>query len=134
MKKAAAVFGVLLLSLAFIVSGCKKNETLEAEQGEEYSGGAATVFDQSSNAFGQQVTGLSYDEGLYFFAGNSFFKQNWVTAPASTTARDGLGPLFQARSCSSCHGLDGRGQPPLNPYGESIGLLLRISMAGTDAH
>lgn len=134
MKKAVAVFGALFFSLAFIVSGCKKNETLEAEQGEEYSGGAATVFDQSSNAFGQQVSGLSYDDGLYFFAGNSFFKQNWVTAPASTTARDGLGPLFQARSCSSCHGLDGRGQPPLSPYGESIGLLLRISMAGADAH
>lgn len=134
MKKAVAVLSVIFFSFGFMVSSCRKDDSLQAEQGEEYSGGAATVFDQSQNAFGQQVAGLSYDEGLHFFAGNSFFKQNWVTAPASTTARDGLGPLFQARSCSSCHALDGRGQPPLIPGKESIGLLLRISMPGADAH
>ena len=47
-----------------------------------------------------------------FAVGNSFFNRNWVTAPASTTGRDGLGPTFNAQSCSSCHFKDGRAQPP----------------------
>ena len=38
-----------------------------------------------------------------FAVGNSFFNDNWVTAPASTEGRDGLGPLFNAQSCSTCH-------------------------------
>lgn len=57
----------------------------------------------------------------HFQSGNSFFKQNWVAAPASTEARAGLGPLFNARSCSSCHLKDGRGSPDFRN-----GLLLKL--------
>lgn len=35
--------------------------------------------------------------------GRSFFHVPWVAAPSSTTARDGLGPLFNANTCASCH-------------------------------
>ena len=35
--------------------------------------------------------------------GRSFFSIPWVAAPASTTARDGLGPLFNANTCETCH-------------------------------
>ncbi|MDQ2093713.1 di-heme oxidoredictase family protein [Rhodalgimonas zhirmunskyi] len=35
--------------------------------------------------------------------GRSFFSIPWVAAPAATTARDGLGPLFNANTCTSCH-------------------------------
>ncbi len=35
--------------------------------------------------------------------GRSFFHVPWVAAPSSTTARDGLGPLFNANTCTSCH-------------------------------
>ena len=45
------------------------------------------------------------------------FRQNWVPSPASTTARDGLGPFFNARSCSGCHFKDGRGRAPIE-HGE----------------
>lgn len=65
--------------------------------------------------------------------GHSFFNQNWVAAPASASGRDGLGPLFQARSCSACHNKDGRGAPP--PAGEQmLAMLLRISIPGQSAH
>ncbi|MGC4087145.1 MAG: di-heme oxidoredictase family protein [Polyangiaceae bacterium] len=64
------------------------------------------------------------------FVGNSFFNQNWVSAPSSVDSRDGLGPLFNARSCSGCHFKDGRGRPPEGT--ESLnGLLLRVSV-GTE--
>lgn len=35
--------------------------------------------------------------------GKALFARNWVAAPASTDASDGLGPLFNARSCNACH-------------------------------
>jgi CxxC motif-containing protein (DUF1111 family) len=36
-------------------------------------------------------------------AGKALFERNWVQAPASTSATDGLGPSFNARSCAACH-------------------------------
>lgn len=38
-----------------------------------------------------------------FILGRSFFTIPWVSAPSSTTSRDGLGPLFNANTCESCH-------------------------------
>jgi CxxC motif-containing protein (DUF1111 family) len=97
------------------------------------SGGDGTVFDSSRNAFSLPARNLREEHRSSFFVGNSFFNQNWVVAPASVAARDGLGPLFNARSCSGCHFKDGRGRPP--EPGEPIDtLLLRISVPGADAH
>lgn len=41
--------------------------------------------------------------------GRALFERIWVAAPASTQATDGLGPLFNARSCARCHPKAGRG-------------------------
>jgi CxxC motif-containing protein (DUF1111 family) len=35
--------------------------------------------------------------------GKALFERLWVSAPSSTKAADGLGPLFNARACNSCH-------------------------------
>ena len=101
------------------------------EEGEQLSGGQATVFDTTPNAFSQPIPGLDRDQELLFFVGNSFFNQNWVTAPASTTARDGLGPFFNARSCASCHFKDGRGRAPNFDGKAPPGFLMRLSLPGT---
>ncbi len=98
----------------------------------ELSGGQATVFDTTRNAFSHPVPGLEREQELLFFVGNSFFNQNWVTAPASTTARDGLGPLFNSRSCAGCHFLDGRGRLPTDPADSPTGFLIRLSVPGSD--
>ncbi len=98
------------------------------QKGEELSGGLATVFDNTSNAFGHPAPGLPREQELRFFVGNSFFNQNWVSAPSSTTARDGLGPFFNARACSSCHFKDGRGRAPTSEDEFGTGLLLRVSL------
>lgn len=37
------------------------------------------------------------------YIGRSFFEDPWIAAPASTTLRDGLGPLYNAHACASCH-------------------------------
>ncbi len=133
-KKALIVLvGVLFLS-------CTKNEKEEyiplpvEKEGEQYSGGETTVFNKSEEAFGFFAPNLSIDEQLDFGVGNSFFRQNWVVAPASTTARDGIGPFFNAISCSSCHFKDGRGRAPLVAGETGHGLLLRLSIAGIDGN
>jgi CxxC motif-containing protein (DUF1111 family) len=93
------------------------------------TGGDTTVFDKSANAFGLPATNLPLEEHPRFFAGNAFFNTNWVDASSEVNGRDGLGPLFNVRSCSACHFKDGRGQPPA---GSAIpnGWLMRISIPG----
>jgi CxxC motif-containing protein (DUF1111 family) len=95
-------------------------------------GGDATVELSGSQAFGQPLPSLSNEDQRTFAVGNSFFRDNWVTAPSSTEARDGLGPLFNAQSCSSCHFQDGRARPPTGPDDPERGLLLRLSVPGPD--
>ncbi|NRR90722.1 c-type cytochrome [Winogradskyella undariae] len=102
------------------------------EEGEEYLSGSLGVNSTSSNAFGFEIDGLSFSEIGQFSTGNSLFNQNWVSSPASTTGRDGLGPTFNARACAGCHFKDGRGGPLVN--GEnSNGFLMRVSLPGEDA-
>jgi CxxC motif-containing protein (DUF1111 family) len=86
-----------------------------------------TVSDDTRDAFSLPIPALSEAHLRTFFVGNSFFNQNWVMAPATVQDRDGLGPLFNARSCSTCHFRDGRGAPQ---HGSEPprGVLLRISM------
>jgi CxxC motif-containing protein (DUF1111 family) len=103
-----------------IVSACSAaSDLLVAE-----SGGEGTTEASNRNAFGNSARNLSDEERRVFEVGDSFFTQNWVTAPASTEARDGLGPLLNAQSCSSCHLLDGRGDAD----GEEPGLLFRLGV------
>ena len=97
-------------------------------------GGDTTAFTATRNAFGLPARNLNNEQRRTFAVGNSFFRQNWVTAPASTEARDGLGPTFNALSCSSCHLLDGRGKPPDGPDDGERGLLLRLSIPGINEH
>jgi CxxC motif-containing protein (DUF1111 family) len=106
-----------------------------AEPNEDLSGGEnGTVMDDSPDAFGHQVSGLSTEQQLDFFVGNSFFNSNLVVAPSSTTGRDGLGPFFNSRSCSGCHFKDGRGRAPLFSGEAGTGLLLRLSTPGADVY
>lgn len=103
----------------------------------ELTAAEATVFATGRNAFSMPLPTLDDAENARFAVGNSFFRRNWVEAPASTTARDGLGPHFIARSCGGCHVQDGRGAPPDFRKGLSeppVALLMRLSIPGTGAH
>ncbi|MFA6195760.1 MAG: di-heme oxidoredictase family protein [Sulfurimonas sp.] len=59
--------------------------------------------------FMQQVAGLSNEEQDKFIMGKSFYRTPWVEAPTATTARDGLGPLFNSNTCINCHPNNGIG-------------------------
>ncbi len=96
---------------------------LAAQGGEQ-----GTVDNKGSSAFAQGMPSLDSKQRRDFAVGNSFFNQNWVMAPASTEGRDGLGPIFNAQSCSSCHFQDGRGRPPEDAEDPERGLLIRLSV------
>jgi CxxC motif-containing protein (DUF1111 family) len=130
-KKAHILF-IILGTVVLVACG---SDMLHPEQNEAYSGGmTGTTFDESFNAFGNQVAGLSNTELDDFAVGNSFFRNNWVLAPSSTVARDGLGPYYNAASCGGCHTMDGRGEPPTGIGGFNGGMLFRLSVSGQDAH
>ncbi len=101
--------------------------------GASLAAGAATVVDSTRDAFSLPSPNLTEEHRTAFFVGNSFFNQNWVSAPSSVETRDGLGPLFNARSCSGCHFKDGRSRPP-EPGEPFSTALLRVSVPGRGPH
>lgn len=97
------------------------------------SGGEATVVDDTRSAYARALPALEGGREALFFSGNVVFNRGWVTAPASVSDFDGLGPLFNADNCSACHLKDGRGRPPERPGEGFTSMLLRLSVPGRDA-
>ncbi len=124
-------FGLVVIALL----GCE-NSTVQVaslEPGEELPGGETTqLLYVGSNAFSLPAANILEEHESPFYSGNSFFSQPWVTAPASTTARDGLGPLYNANACAACHFKDGRGAPPASADEVPVGLLFRANMVDAD--
>ncbi|MFM1823471.1 MAG: hypothetical protein RI967_1737, partial [Planctomycetota bacterium] len=100
------------LAMLALAAGSPPAEVAPAMPRDGRLGGPATVAVDGPHAFSLPIPGLSREERRAFSVGNSFFRDNWVAAPASAEGRDGLGPLFNANSCSACHADDGRGRPP----------------------
>jgi len=101
---------------------------LKAEPFEAMQGGAGTSTRRPSrDAFSQFNGNITFEEEQTFKIGNGIFKKLWTSAPASTKASDGLGPLYNARSCQGCHLKDGRGRPP-RKGDEAVSLFLRLSV------
>jgi CxxC motif-containing protein (DUF1111 family) len=99
--------------------------------GEYLSGGYATSLKSvNRNSFSHASQNLKFDQELNFKVGNGIFRKIWVSAPASTKASDGLGPLFNAKSCQRCHIKDGRGHPPQAnwPEDNAVSMLLQLSI------
>ncbi|WP_296021553.1 di-heme oxidoredictase family protein, partial [uncultured Agrobacterium sp.] len=82
----------------------------KAEAFEAMSAGATTTTAASdTTSFSQPSANITLDQGQTFKLGHALFQKLWVSAPSSTQASDGLGPLYNARSCQTCHINDGRG-------------------------
>ena len=115
------------LSLLLSLAACDPSPP-PAEPGEALSGGSSTVLQSDHNAFSLPSANLSPSRRLDFSVGNSFFRNPWVIAPATTTARDGLGPLFNTNACQNCHIKDGRGHPPTADAQSAVSMLVRLSI------
>ena len=110
-----------------------------AETFETLPGGATTTRKLiNADIFSHPSANLTFEGRQEFQVGNGLFRKDWVSAPSSTQASDGLGPLFNARSCQACHTKDGRGTVPgFDPMerSDAVALLLRLSVPpSTDEH
>ncbi|WP_242667373.1 di-heme oxidoredictase family protein [Parendozoicomonas haliclonae] len=116
-----------LIAAGLVTTGCDLIFPPKPDPTEHLSGGATTVFDVSRNAYSLPAANLGFAGQLDFKVGNSFFKNPWVESPASTTARDGLGPLMNTNGCQNCHIKDGRGHAPLENDIHAVSMLIRLS-------
>ena len=104
----------------------------KAERFESMQGGAGTSRKYpNQDAFSQSNANLTFEEEQTFKLGNALFRKLWVSSPSSTQASDGLGPLFNARACQSCHIKDGRGHPPEGDK-DATSMFLRLAKAPQD--
>ena len=125
----AAIIGALaLLALELL----QPSRPAPPDPAEISPGGETTRAMGVRKTFLNPANNLPLHRQLEFFTGGSFFRQAWVIAPSSTTARDGLGPLFNARACSMCHPRGGRGRPPQEPEEPFVSLTLRLSLPGAE--
>jgi CxxC motif-containing protein (DUF1111 family) len=111
-----------------MLSGCGAKSTSSRERLlEGKSGGDTTVTVTDRHAFSRPAANLDVERRAAFSIGNAFFNSAWIVAPATAAARDGLGPLFNARSCDACHNNDGRGRPPERDDERPISLVIQFA-------
>lgn len=125
-RRRSVLASLLVASLVIASCGDDQPTALDPDLG-----GATSRSASGQTAFGLPAPSLTTDERRLFEVGDSLFTKNWVSAPSSTTGRDGLGPMFNAHACSGCHLRDGRGLPPDEDGTPRIGLLMRLSVPGT---
>ncbi|AKU94863.1 putative thiol oxidoreductase with 2 cytochrome c heme-binding site [Labilithrix luteola] len=130
----ATALGLSMLVVAGVAACASETSSPDAPpSADPFSGGATTVFDATKDAYGNQAANLKGDRANGFNLGHAIFTRNWVTAPATTEDMDGLGPLFNQRSCSGCHARDGRAAP-FDAQNNLLGMLFRLSVPGADEH
>ena len=134
---ALLVGAVFVFSFPPLKAGLKPSEVRPIQPAqfdplEAFPGGKATSRKSTNNrnAFSHSSGNMPFSKELMFKVGNGFFRKLWVSSPASTKSSDGLGPLFNARSCQRCHLKDGRGHPPKAnwPDDDQISMFLRLSV------
>lgn len=142
MKRSARVFfGVVggcfvsTIAVGLGVTWAQNDRALrlaDVEASEKFPGGKATTrrSRKHRDAFSRPSSNMGFEGEGNFRIGNAIFRKVWVSSPASTKSSDGLGPLYNARSCQRCHLKDGRGHPPEAnwPDDNAVSLLLRLSV------
>ncbi|MCK5918213.1 MAG: thiol oxidoreductase [Cocleimonas sp.] len=99
---------------------------------ESFPAGDATVSLLPFPSFMLPAKNLPKAKRKYFHAGKALAHQPWIKAPTVTDARDGLGPIYNARTCLFCHINGGRGKMPDDDKTLLMSAFLRLSLAGVD--
>jgi CxxC motif-containing protein (DUF1111 family) len=124
--------GLMSACIAMAALHAGEQAAIPNEPGEENPGGSATTRNSidTREAFSHFSEGIGLEGEAKFKVGNAIFRKLWISAPSSTTSSDGLGPLYNSRSCQSCHLKDGRGRPPAAnfPADTAESMFLRLSI------
>ncbi len=126
-----AIVSIFTGSVDAVSTAVLSTDFSQPEPGEDHPGGAATTFQAlDQNAFSHSSGNMDFERKLDFRIGQALFNRLWVSSPASTQSADGLGPLFNARSCQRCHLKNGRGHPPRAnwPKDSAVSMFLRLSI------
>ena len=123
--------------MVLLLQGCGSSAVVPPTQRQVHelevlSGGDTTHFTFNANAFNLRAANLTTDQAITFERGDTAFEASWQIAPHAVSNRDGLGPLFNARSCVACHQADGRGRPPIDDETHSESLLFRLSRSAPE--
>jgi len=134
-----SIGGALLLSLMACGQAARsaapgpESETVDLSP-DLASGGSTSTSLVSRESFLQPADSISDAHRRDFMIGQAIFKQNWVAAPSNNRDHQGLGPLFNAQSCSACHAKGGRGGIADAGTPDALGLVLRLSRPGVGVH
>ncbi|MEO0603143.1 MAG: di-heme oxidoredictase family protein, partial [Myxococcota bacterium] len=130
---------LLCAALAWVVggTGCLAPDASKfpaANPSELRPGGDTTVALGAKPSFVLPAANLPQSSKTDFYAGKALATQPWVRAPTTTDARDGLGPLYNARSCLACHIQGGRGETTAANGKLGRATLARLGLPGRDPH
>lgn len=126
----------LLILCVFLLLGTacstdKNNKEVPAVQpAERQPGGDTTVSFKPFASFELPAANMPQTARPDFHAGKALANQPWVKAPTITTMRDGLGPLYNARTCLMCHIKGGKGFIPDDGAIPILSSLIRLSVPG----
>ena len=123
----------LCLSIAFLCNADELSSTApERLPAEAFPGGEGSVGFSPFASFELPAANLPEPQRPLFHAGKALANQPWIKAPTGTDARDGLGPLYNARTCLGCHINGGRGPVPDSGEQAIFTAILRLSVPGED--
>lgn len=129
MKKVLALI-CLLLSACDSSSPAMDYRTWQApayQSAEAWPGGATSVSELPFASLEKPAANMADDLRPNFHAGKALARQPWIKAPTATDARDGLGPVFNARTCLTCHIKGGKGNIPQDNDSPITTTLVRLS-------
>lgn len=87
------------------------------------TGGMGTAFDATPRSFSLTARNINHYQRQLFADGKTVFEVQWTPTGEEF---GGLGPFFDARSCSSCHLEDGRAAGPAGDGPLPFGLGVRL--------
>ena len=129
---------VLRLAALMIVTagsvGCGQSEQPDSRivpavsEAELRPGGNATTSLMPFPSFDKLAPSLPDMDKPDFHAGRALARQPWVKAPTITDARDGLGPVYNARACLACHVRGGKGLLPADSQTPLFSGLVKMSI------
>ena len=95
--------------------------------------GDLTTFEQGAGAYSIPVASLTPEQREVFLKGKEQFNEAWVVAPDPAGVW-GLGPTFNEDRCVHCHINNGRAGAPDDTGEAMLGMLVKLSVPGRDAH
>lgn len=98
------------------------------------AGGSATIPYNAEEPFLKIIDSLNENEISGVSQGRELFIAQWTPAPGTRPTLDGLGPLFNANACTSCHSSNARVSPYNSNGTVDNSFLFRIADTNGNEH